>query len=314
MRKSVFILVFICTLLLCGCASGREMQASQSLNAQVNNIEKVISSTSTNEVLDVSPYSTIDANTTTTSVQNYKITAYNNMMREEALRQDILTINASLKSYTQNPYRLNPAQSNGIIQLTKNINNEIAKFSEAKSNTQNNVKRLKKTLNNTSLNLSEIECNYISLNNNMNERYAYMSNIYSNLEQIHRILEIQKGATQDNMSEKVQTTENTDDNTTKNTKNIDTYSNASQQNNQTAQQNIPPIPQNPNVMPTYNNYYNNGYFNQGNFNPNRNTDSFYPRFRNIDTYRFNPNHYNYGYSYNNGYYNGQYGSNTLPIQ
>ena len=35
----------------------------------------------------------------------------------------------------------------------------------------------------------------------------------------------------------------------------------------------------------YNPYYNRDY----RFNPSRNTDTFYPRVRNIDTYRFTPN-------------------------
>lgn len=51
----------------------------------------------------------------------------------------------------------------------------------------------------------------------------------------------------------------------------------------------------------YNYPYNNQYY-QNNlnrrFNPNRNTDSFYPLNRNIDTYRYMP------YNYNNGYNNG----------
>ncbi|MBQ8792244.1 MAG: hypothetical protein IJZ62_01335 [Clostridia bacterium] len=314
MKKTFIILIIASVIFIGGCSYGKESQAMQSLNAQIENIQETISKTSTSEVVDVSPAVIIDANTTPHSLQSYKATAYNNMMKEEALRQDILSLNASLKSHTSQGYRLSTAQANSIIQLSNNISKNASKLEDSIGQVKNNVKAIKKSLNNEKISLSESETGYISLNNSMNERYAYMSNIYANLEQLYRLLEIENSPSQE--------TENTpqlnqtpiEEEEKQGLKNIDTY--ISKNKNEPEQA---PIQNQPNAVPPQNtpvenqpaphtqyppynyNYYNT--YNRGPFNPNRNTDTFYPNNRNIDTYRFNPNNYNYNGFYYNSYYN-----------
>ena len=299
MKKFIILFCVSLMLLFTGCTLGKESQAMQSLNDQIENIEKTISLTSTNEVVDVSPSISIDANSTTTSIQTYKATAYNNMMKEEAIRQDILSLTASLKSYTDQPYRLNTSQSNSIIELTNNINKNIHSIKSSIDEVKNNVKKIKRNLkDDNSINLEETECFYISLNNNMNSRYAYMSNIYSNLIHLHHLLDLQ----QDESSNADDIPAKTNQSQHKNTTNIDTFDNG---NENVSTSNVPPSQPQTNQpifnpqYPPYNNYYNNYNYNGAPFNPNRNTDTFYARHRNIDTYRFNPNNYYNGYYFNN---------------
>ena len=138
----------------------------------------------------------------------------------------------------------------------------------------------------------------------MNERYAYLSNIYANLEQAHKILGC---CSSDECATDGTTSPSQTEN--KSFKNIDTmdnkkidaaYNNSTAPNNMTnnGYNNYRPNTNNPNFYPPYNQR----------FNPNRNTDTFYPQGRNIDTYRFNPNGYN-GY---NGYYYNQISASTSP--
>jgi len=131
----------------------------------------------------------------------------------------------------------------------------------------------------------------------MNERISYLSNIFANLEHIYRILELELDS-QQNQTTNAQATNDTNtqnEELTQHNTNIDSFSNNRPfpiQNTQNASQNYP-------YNPNYQNYTN------MRFNPNRNTDSFYARFRNIDTYRYNPNGYYNNYNnrhYQNGYY------------
>lgn len=315
MKKIYVILAIVAILSISGCSYGKESQASQSLSAQIDNIEKTVSSTSTNEVIDVSPSISVDANTTLTSLQNYKATAYNNMMQEESLRQDILALSGSIKLHTHAPYKLNKTQANSIIELTTNLGKNADKLENTKGLVKNAVKKVKRHLNSgEKVNLTQAESSYISLNNAMNERYAYMSNIYANLEQIYRILDIENNTS---ISEAANSTQPETVQKEGKKGNIDTFSAPAQNyptqpNQSTApvdQVQMPPIINNQQYNPPYN--YGYGIYNRGTFNPNRNTDTFYPHHRNIDTYRFNPNAYFYGNgAYNNGYYSNYY--NQVP--
>lgn len=308
MKKLFLPLFCLSAIILTGCNSN-QTQALNSLKSQLDRVNSVVSSTSTSEVIDVSPNTTYDANSTASSLQSFKATSYENMLREESLRQDILSLNGHLKSCFNKKYKLGKEKTKAISQLTNNINKYLTSLSNTKDGIKNNVKKIQKNLKSSkNLNLDQAESSYISLNNSMNERYAYMSNIYSNLEQIYNLMNC---CNNDCLNE--QTEQNNEkENNGRSSKNIDTFINSNDQ----APQNLttetqPPVVQTPLNQPlqypAQNGFYNNGYgnayygYNRGIFNPNRNTDTFYPRMRNIDTYRYSPNYYN-NFTYNE-YYN-----------
>lgn len=312
-KTSLLVLVASCTLLFCGCNSSNETQALHQLSTQLESTTKTIESTSTLEVAEVSPNTTFDANSTFSSFQRYKTTSYQNMMKEESLRQDILSLSSTIKSCTEKEYKLSKPQIKAIVSLSNNIAKYTNHINETKPYIKSSVKKIKNATKSTeNIKLDEAECFYITLNNSMNERYAYMSNIYSNLEQIYNILDCCQNCCDDSSQNYVaeqKTTETSfpDKQDQPISKNIDTFTNTAKD--------IPheqePIYGSPSHVPNRPDAYNR-YLGRGPFNPNRNTDSFYPRIRNIDTYRFNPNNY-YNEYYNNSFYNGNYNQNIGPI-
>ncbi|MBO5394621.1 MAG: hypothetical protein J6A28_01795 [Clostridia bacterium] len=312
MKKShILLLVLSSALLLSGCAT-QESQAKDILSSQLDRIERSVGDTNMAEVSEVSPYSEFDANATPYTIQYFKAAAYQNMQKEEALRQDILKLNACLKACTEKPYNLTKSSASAVKELSANIKKYAECLIETKESLKENVKKIKKYLKTAdNVNLTAAESGYITLNNNMNERYAYMSNIYSNLEQIYHLLgcnECCDDCTEPNETftpEQLQAQNTLDetqatrqDRPNANSSNIDTFE-RKESNADLPQQ---PHSHNNYIPPAYNSPYFYNY-NNGPFNPGRNTDSFYPRGRNIDTYRFNPNNpYNnyYGYTAPNG--------------
>ena len=140
--------------------------------------------------------------------------------------------------------------------------------------------------------------------------------------------------TLNNINKENETNKEDNNQKSKSIKNIDTFDNQAKnktnnlnnvndsQNNQTYNKNVAPTPyDNPtpyqgntppytNMMPPYqgSNMVNNpNYYNaigrRHVLNPNRNTDTYGPTMKNIDTYRNN-------YEFNNGIYNGNYGINN----
>jgi len=301
--------------LLVGCSS-QQTQAIQTLESQLTRVENIIGNGSVSNLSQISSNGNFDMNTSQSSLQKQKHISYENMLKEDSLRNDILSISACIKKCTKKEYKLSKNQAALIKQLSNNIARYTTSFDSTTTYTQTNANKILKSQgSNKELNLAETEGNYLSLSNNMNERYAYMSNIYSNLEKIYNLLDCNSQCDCDTTNnttscENCEKSPDIDDNNIKNTdensmKNIDTFANSAKEN-KTAQNNM--IPQNninhqnycPNCPP--NNFYAPPYYNNSQFNPNRNTDSFYPRLRNIDSYR-QPITYN-GYApYQNGYYN-----------
>ena len=299
--KKAYLLAFAMSglLLLSGCGNNPESQATKSLSSQLAHIEEVVGSTNSNEVASVSPNISFDGNTIPSSIQHLKASAYQNMNKEENIRQDILGISSTLKNCLSKPLKLSSGKASSLIELCNNLDSYAKKLSETKNAIKSTVKRINKNLKNTDKqNLPEAESCYITLGNNMNERYAYMSNIYSNLEQIYNIIDCCPSCSQntENLNNSADTQANTSG------CNVDTFKNEKQQTNinGVAQNNTAIVqPQQREPFMYYpNDYYCNNCY-RGQFNPNRNTDSFYPKMKNIDTYRALPN----DFLYNGDYYN-----------
>lgn len=299
MKKSLIALacLSVCTLLV-GCSSP-QAEAIQILENQLTRVENIVGNGSISTLSQISSNGSFDLNTEQSSLQRQKHYSYENMLKEDSLRNDISAMVSCIKNCTEKELKLTKNQASAIKKLSSNIAKNTTSFNSTTGSAQTNANKILKNLKtNNNINLTEIDSNYLSLSNDMNERYAYMSNIYSNLEKIHSLLDcdncgtIEKnGSTED--CEECKQESSSSQNTQKN---IDTFEN-------TARRNIFSPQVAPEICPNCptNNYYSQPYNNQ--FNYGRNTDSFYPRRRNIDSYRPQPA-YNGSYNfYQNGYYN-----------
>lgn len=326
-----------------GCAAKSEAKSLSSLEAQVNRVESIVTSTDKDDISSVSPATSLTS-TGYSVIQNHKANSYNNMIRENQLKQELLTLNSTLKSSLSQELSLDKNKANAIKTLSSNISKNLTKYNETKEEVKTSVKNIRQNLKPSNVNIVNAESEYISLNGNMSERYIYLCNIYDNLEQAYILISGSNYTSEQNNSSTI--SETTQKSTQENTdnpgkmprfkKNIDSYAPITNNNTESKTSetqteesneetdtnksnidsfvnNIPPKKNeqvNP-YYPSYNNYYGynnmpngygygynyqngyNGYgYQNGNFrrfNPNRNTDSFYPYNKNIDTYRPMPN-------------------------
>lgn len=309
----------VLALTLVGCSSNNDGEALNSLNLQLDKVNNIVSSTSTSEVNLVSPLNL--GYTQNSSLQEIKSTAYSNMMREEEIRQDVLALTGYLKSLQSEKYKLGNSKATALNYLTSNLAKYSVNLQNTKSSVRNNVEKIKKFTSVRTVDANKTRSCYTELNNLMQERAVYLNNLYNTMVEICEILndsKVEENKNNDitkttyeyqdnrqdinnkdfiNQYDKTSTNERDlkkDDNKKSLRKNIDSYNNGLNNNND----NLNTQTANPN---NYNNdyYYNYNNPNMNNeyyyrnrlFNPNRNTDTFYPRLRNIDTYRYNPNDY-----------------------
>lgn len=276
------------------------------------------------------------------------------LLNEQYYKTDILRQTARLKSGLSKNLKLSKAQISAIKDYTNNLGkytNSIAYTESEMENTAKSVGVLKK---NITKNVEKINAKLSRLTCNSNARLTYFENILYTLDELENCLNLNFNQNESQIPPVVIDTPSNDDNknnTTDSTaqtqtindknklKNIDTYitypndsstkntkdckfCENNNQNTQTKNQSYPINQEvgesgkyyryiNP-VMSRDELYINNG----GQFNPARNTDTYAPMVRNIDTYGIN-NGVGYGmntpfganrmYS-GNGIYNGMYGN------
>ncbi len=376
-KLTLSFLIILIAVTMIGCSSNNTKALTQ-LTSQLDNVAQIVSSTNTSEVADVSPSSFYNTSRTSLdNLQNYKILSYNNMIREDEIRHQVLALNAYIKSYSFDELKLTKNENKAILSLANDLKRYSLQLKNTKANVKNIVNEIKKNTKKTNELTESIESSYLTLYNIMNERFICLCNLYNDLTQTYQIVfkdyivndekndtsnitESDNNTTNFNpivneieeVPEIKQSESTNNENSTQNKekkkeerffkKNIDSYSpyekiseNKQRLNNYINNNNYPINPnfnnQNyfsrPYIAP-YNNFgynaynYNNPYsgnnfmfgrFNNGfngfngyntfgyngltngfQFNPTRNTDTFYPFNRNIDTYRLNPNIYNYG--------------------
>ncbi len=310
-----------------GC-SNTDNKAYQDLNKQLENVEEVVSSTTASEVSSVGrAYYTSSPD----KIDSYKMLSYQNMSREQNLREEVLSLNGFIKSSMKSDLKLSRPQLNAVKRLTSDIEANTKSLKQSKSAIKSNVNAIKKNLKSSS-SAPATESEYVSLNNNLNKRYVYMTNIYNSLDKLCEIVCDENAFNENYSQEKETRIENSQDTEEENTtlfkKNIDSYVNSGykrerEHENQTDSRNYnAPITQN-NYPPVYNGYggYNAGfpmyngnpYYNgyngfggyggyggygnyggygygmNGRYFMGRNTDTFYPYYRNTDTYKLAPN-------------------------
>ncbi len=293
-------LISLTAISLFGCGQN-ESKSLGSLNKHLENTEAIVRNTSSSEIYEVSPATNYDEIDLTNPIQIHRANSYNNMMREENLRQQILSLSAYIKNVPTSKIKLSKNKRENLKQLRKNLDKYTNLLDDTREDVRLSVNTIKRNMVIGKMNMPNVERAYITLNNSMNERYAYLSGIYGNLLFAKDL--INESFEQDSTANKESTQTISDE---QNTKNIDSYTpdeNAKIQPEKAENSgNNVPYPQIYNNY-RYNNRFNYGYYNNGynygfnRFNPNRNTDTFYPYNRNIDTYRFSPNHYSY---YENG--------------
>lgn len=276
------------------------------------------------------------------------------LLNEQYYKTDILRQTARLKSGLSKNLKLSKAQISAIKDYTNNLGkytNSIAYTESEMENTAKSVGVLKK---NITKNVEKINAKLSRLTCNSNARLTYFENILYTLDELENCLNLNFNQNESQIPPIVIDTPSNDDNknnTTDSTaqtqtindknklKNIDTYitypndsstkntkdcklCEKNNQNTQTKNQSYPINQEvsesgkyyryiNP-VMSRDELYINNG----GQFNPARNTDTYAPMVRNIDTYGIN-NGVGYGMSTpfgtnrmygGNGIYNGMYGN------
>ena len=407
-------------LTMTGCANSSSSQSVKNLNSQLSNVENVVTTTDTDnmtsEVGSSSDYYNEEPENKLNQLRNR---VYSSILEEKYLKDQIMTLSGILKSSQNTKYKLAKSDSNAINSLSNDLKKYTACLEESRSEVKSYVSKIKKQARSNNVNNQEIASLYQSLDNVMNERKAYLSNLLNTMNEIATILENNnvidmntnydnlnnfysdyyndngqsndntsdiadmynnsnqrdydyrpnrqyqdnynngktindyqynnQNNTNKNMNNKNNTTnnyvnnsENTNNETNNNktqkglVKNIDTYkansgnasdnanlaNNENNGNNNMIENNRMRYPGNaynrpynnrPYNNPYYNNYYPNYGYNRG-FNPGRNTDTYYPLNKNIDTYRINPNGYNNEYNYY-GYNNyNTYASSNIDSQ
>lgn len=308
MKKLV--LPIVCSVLaigLVGCSQNGTTTINN-LEAQIERTSVVVSGTNRNEINSVSPSCYEDCSLIENdSLSDYKNESYSNMIREENLRQDVLDMTNHLKSNLNKRYTLGKNKINALKSLTKNLDKYTTSLGESKANVRENVYNIRKF---TAKNIDEEQAksSYTELNNLMGERAIYLHNLRNNLAEIQNLLYSSESkdavSKNDDIQEKFKQNQaqKNQENSNKNEriknpirKNIDTFNsnrNSKEFDGESTTQNEQINNEGRiynSYMPQYNNQYYNYYNRDFRFNPYRNTDTFYPRARNIDTYRFAPN-------------------------
>lgn len=407
-------------LTMTGCANSSSSQSVKNLNSQLSNVENVVTTTDTNNMTsEVGSSSDYYNEEPENKLNQLRKRVYSSILEEKYLKDQIMTLSGILKSSQNTKYKLAKSDSNAINSLSNDLKKYTACLEESRSEVKSYVNKIKKQARSNNVNNQEIASLYQSLDNVMNERKAYLSNLLNTMNEIATILENNnvidmntnygslnnfysdyynnngqsndntsdiadmynnsnqrdydyrpnrqyqdnynngktindyqynnQNNTNKNMNNKNNTTnnyvnnsENTNNDTNNNktqkglVKNIDTYkansgnasdnanlaNNENNVNNNMIANNRMRYPGNaynrpynnrPYNNPYYNNYYPSYGYNRG-FNPGRNTDTYYPLNKNIDTYRINPNGYNNEYNYY-GYNNyNTYASSNIDSQ
>ena len=296
-------------LLMVGCSTSSSAQTTKDLSTQVERMQKTVTGISTSAVYDVTPSNYLysqpysETNTSESRLKALMTNSQSAFAEHEALRNEIMNRSATLKSALGQKYKL----SNSKVKALKTLTSTISGYSSDITNTTHMIKSatgyIKRNKTNQNLSADNLNVGYTQLNNELEKRITYFKNVLSAFDQVESILNSSLSNEEKNSSTETQTQQYTQDNnsnpaqTSRFTKNIDTYvtnpgnENVVNQNNSTAY----------NQAYRYNGYGNNGYGYNGYgynrfygygrgfspFNPSRNTDTYLPTRRNIDTYRPN---------------------------
>ena len=305
----VFSLTALSLFTLTGCNMTSDTQSLSSLETQLSRIESSITTNGNDDISTVSPYSSL-SDTTSNSIQTHKANSYNNMTRENKLKEEIISLNSTLKSCMDKDLKLGKTKASSIKSLSSNISKNLNKYNKTKNQVKSSVKNIKKSLKVPNVDVLNAESEYITLNGNMNERYAYLCNIYDNLEEAYLLIcDCCDNTTNSQITNEItnETTKTTGQKTSKFKKNIDSYApsqrnikenkvKSNQEQNTTADTDDTNSINDIRNIDSFNNFVPPNQFN----NPYYNNQYGYP-YGYYNGYNNRYNGYGYGYGYNNGY-------------
>lgn len=305
------------TLCVClsACGNSQSDTTLTSLNNQLDETSNAISNVKTINPTDIAiTQNMIESTATNDSLYNNSVNTQQSLLNEEYYKTDILAKTAQIKKCLAEKISLSKSQVSAVKELTNSLNKYTNSIVYSKSEMNNAVKSISSLKKDVEKNADKINAKLNRVACNSNARSSYYENLLKTLGEIENCLCLDNSQTEEVEENNTNQTENETQNTTKKglTKNIDTYSNdiiknedETDENEQPENnQNCPcpncPCPQN-GTMIGNNNFYNR--YNR--FNPARNTDTYGPTYRNIDTYGGNGYYGNFG---NNYYGNGMYGN------
>lgn len=335
MKKIILgVTALVLTVTLSACGASANSVAITDLSNQLNETANTISSIKVVNPNDISLTTTqLDKMLSASDVTQNSQKARQSLLNEEYYKTDILQKTSQLKTNLSENLKLSKAQIGAIKDLTSNL----AKYTNSVSYTENEMSTTAKSIlsmqKDVSKNEEKIKAKLNRLACNSNTRSAYYENILNTLDQIESCLNLSKTDSNTTQNVTENTASSTSEKTTKSKKNIDTYltndkDNSENEDDNLDYDNIPSPTASPNqtytntphqTMPTNPDIYNR----YARFNSGRNTDTYGPMARNIDTYGINNG---FGYfqngnttngiygnpSYNNRFYGNQYFPNSNP--
>ena len=265
---------------LAGCGNAAQESSLNNLSRQLDETSNIISGMTTSSPTAILIDGDDDLKSTSERTQEA-------LLDEQQYRTAILTRATELKKCLAKDIKLSKAEASALKDLTLSLEKYTTMAEGSKSEMENSSKAISSLRKNVSKNKAKLEAKVNRLECNSNVRSAYFENILRTLEEI----ENQVGNCDDNQSYS-QETDNKEENQEtmqrpkrRLKKNIDTYRYIDDE-----------LPQ---ERPLQRRFAKQNY----RFNPTRNTDTYGPQRRNIDSYGgyngynqgFYPNGYGYGY-------------------
>ena len=274
MKKIILSSLLLLPLSLYGCSNGSDAQAVKNLNAQLDEVESVVT-LNDNSLGESGNY----YNENSSEKFNYlRDRAYNSQMEEQYLKGQILTLSSYLKANQNKKYKLSRADSQALRTLTQDIERNITYLSKTDRDIKSSIRKINKINQKSSQTLdNSASSEYQALNSLMNARKAYLNNLFSTMNEVSQILSENNVVTTPNYS---YNNDNLTNNYTNNYSNFDNsnFNNSSYNN---ANNNII----NGNQAYNEENLQNTENDNQSNANNQINSNEKKGITKNIDTYQ-----------------------------
>ncbi len=165
-----------------GCSTNTANQSVKNLNAQLERVDNVVVASVNDETSEISNSS---SNNTTSNLNYLANKAYNDMLEERYLKDEILSLSSYLKSNQNTNYKLAKSDINALKTLTSDLSKYTSYLNDSKSTVKSYVKKIK---NQSKTVPEQISSSYQALSNIMNERKAYLNNLLNTMNEVANIL------------------------------------------------------------------------------------------------------------------------------
>lgn len=185
MKKIILSSLLLLPLSLYGCSNGSDAQAVKNLNAQLDEVESVVT-LNDNSLGESGNY----YNENSSDKFNYlRDRAYNSQMEEQYLKGQILTLSSYLKANQNKKYKLSRTDSQALRTLTQDIERNITYLSKTDRDIKSSIRKINKINQKNSQTLdNSASSEYQALNSLMNARKAYLNNLFNTMNEVSQIL------------------------------------------------------------------------------------------------------------------------------